>query len=245
MTEQDYRLDIIGLVDSPYRQKFGIPRQPGLCPSIPGRIVMRSTFNDPDAFRGIEDSSHIWVLFIFHHQSTNTWQPLVRPPKLGGNTRRGVFATRSPYRPNRIGQSVVKLETIEISNQQVVLHISGHDLLDGSPVVDIKPYLPYADIIETADSGYPKNHDTSLAPDHYSVTFSDQAQHQCSLWQQQQSGDLSIMLTQLLSQDPRPGYHADKSPDRHYGLRFFDFEVLFSFCNSNIVVDKILPLETN
>ncbi len=230
-----YCCTTIAVVHSPYKEKFGIPRQPGLCPSIPGSIEMLSPFNNIDAFRGLEDSSHIWILFIFHHNTIEKWQPLVRPPKLGGKVRKGVFATRSPYRPNRIGQSVVKLEGIDTNEQKIILRISGHDLLDGTPVIDLKPYIPYSDQIKTAKSNY-----CSL-PDgqNHTVNFSQQALDQCYQWNQQNTGDLKLILSEMLAQDPRPGYHHATQPDRNYGFRLFDFDIKFSSNNNQFTVKNI------
>ena len=221
---ESFSLQKIGVVQSPYKDKFGIPRQPGLCPHIPGVISIIPPFNEIDAFRGLGESSHIWVLFIFHHNTTEEWQPLVRPPKLGGKIRKGVFATRSPFRPNSIGQSVVKLEAIDTDKEKILLQISGHDFLDGTPVIDIKPYIPYSDLVENAKSNYlalPGMQNCKIA-------FTQQALDQCKQWSQHNKGDLKLMLTEILSQDPRPGYHKESQPARDYGFRLFDLEIQFS-----------------
>ncbi len=232
---ESYLLQKIAVVESPFREKFGIPRQPGLCPHIPGVITILPPFNKIDAFRGLEESSHIWVLFMFHHSSTQEWQPLVRPPKLGGKIRKGVFATRSPFRPNRIGQSVVKFEGQETAKNKILLHISGHDFLDGTPVIDIKPYIPYSDQIEAATSNYSLLEDERKCK----IVFSQQALDQCILWNQNNKGDLQLMLSEILEQDPRPGYHKETQPTRDYRFRLFDLEIQFTSKNNLLTVTNI------
>jgi len=144
----------IATVSSCYRTKFGIPRQPGLVSSAVGEIIMLPPYNQREAFRGIEAFSHIWVTFLFHLTQRSTWSPLVRPPRLGGNVKVGVFGTRATHRPNSIGLSVVRLLGVDSSPGRVALRVSGLDLVDGTPVLDIKPYLPYADIVPEATSGF-------------------------------------------------------------------------------------------
>lgn len=148
-------MKIIGHIETDFKEKFGIPRQSGLVKESRGRVLFEKEYNVPEAFRGLEDFSHIWVLWQFSEAVRETWSPTVRPPLLGGNKRMGVFATRSPFRPNSVGLSALKLEGVEFSEKEgVVLHVSGADLLDGTPVYDIKPYLPYADSIPDAVGGF-------------------------------------------------------------------------------------------
>ena len=156
---ESFNFDVIGTIDSPYKEKFAIPRQPGIVTAAQGQLRLTGTANNAELVRGLEQFSHIWLLFVFHGTQAQGWKPLVRPPRLGGNKKLGVLATRSTFRPNPIGMSVVKLDRIEQQNlahnkSQVTLHISGLDLLDGTPIIDIKPYVPYADIIEGAEGGY-------------------------------------------------------------------------------------------
>ena len=161
----------IGQVHSPYKEKFAIPRQPGLVSAAKGTITLTGDANNPELIRELAEFSHIWVLFVFHGTQEQGWKPLVRPPRLGGNKKIGVLATRSTFRPNPIGMSVVKLESIAIEEKQVILHISGIDLLDQTPIIDIKPYVPYSDSLPTAQAGFAQSPpEISL-----SVTFSDMA----------------------------------------------------------------------
>ena len=142
-------LQILGKVESPFKQKFAIPRQPGLAPHAKGIIKIEPPFNQSSAFKGLSEFSHIWVSFVFHETMDKGWKPQVRPPRLGGNDKTGVFATRSTFRPNPLGLSVLKLDKVVLSSTNVELHVSGIDLLDGTPVVDIKPYIPYSDKISS------------------------------------------------------------------------------------------------
>ncbi len=146
-----FRFAPIGIVRSCFREKFGIPRQPGLAPAARATLELLPPHNQPAAVRGLEDFSHVWLVFVFHGVPASRWQPTVRPPRLGGNRRLGVFATRSPFRPNPIGLSVVALDRIVTGQGRVALHLSGVDVLDGTPVLDIKPYLPYADRVPDRD----------------------------------------------------------------------------------------------
>ena len=149
-----YSFDPIGIVHSPFKEKFGIPRQPGLVPEAKARLEVLPPYDRSEAFCGLEDFSHIWVTFVFHEAICTRWQPTVRPPRLGGNRRIGVFSSRSPFRPNPIGMSVVALEGISNIEGKIELQLAGVDLLDGTPVLDIKPYIPYADSLPDARSGF-------------------------------------------------------------------------------------------
>lgn len=208
-------MKIIGHIETDFKEKFGIPRQSGLVKESRGRIVFEKEYNVPEAFRGLEDFSHIWVLWQFSEAVRETWSPTVRPPLLGGNKRMGVFATRSPFRPNSVGLSTLKLEGVEFSEKEgVVLHVSGVDLLDGTPIYDIKPYLPYADSIPDAVGGFTE----SLEERRLEVEFSD------DLLQKVNEGKREA-LRAVLAADPRPSYQND--PEREYGMRFADYEVRF------------------
>jgi len=151
---QGFSLNTIGIIESPYKEKFAIPRQANLVTAAKGRVLLTGQQNNLDIIRDIEQFSHLWLLFIFHGTQAQGWKPLVRPPRLGGNKKTGVLATRSPFRPNPVGMSVVKLDKVSTNKQQIILYISGLDLLDGTPIFDIKPYIPYSDAITTAQSGY-------------------------------------------------------------------------------------------
>ena len=226
----------IGIAHSPFQQKFGIPRQPGLCPSVTGQIELLPPYDHPDTVRGLEGFSHIWIIFIFHAIEKEKWNPLVRPPRLGGNERVGVFATRSTHRPNPIGQSVVKLENIERENNQLILHISGHDLLDGTPILDIKPYLPYVENIPQASSGFLERAD--FIP--LQVSFTEDAKAQCRQWEKTNQQPLCDMLIEILQQDPRPAYHKKTTTTREYGIQLYDLNIRYRLTNNTVKVFEII-----
>lgn len=212
----------IGQVHSPYKEKFAIPRQPGLVSAAKGNITLTGDANNPELIRELAEFSHIWVLFVFHGTQEQGWKPLVRPPRLGGNKKIGVLATRSTFRPNPIGMSVVKLESIAIEEKQVILHISGIDLLDQTPIIDIKPYVPYSDSLPTAQAGFAQSPpEISL-----SVTFSDIAK-QSLIKEAKEYPELANLITQVLCQDPRPAYKQNKLDTKLYGMRLYDFNVVW------------------
>nr|WP_298379198.1 tRNA (N6-threonylcarbamoyladenosine(37)-N6)-methyltransferase TrmO [uncultured Halomonas sp.] len=213
----DFTLTAIGRVASDYPDKFGVPRQPGLAPAGRAILHLLPPFDDPQAVRGLEKVSHLWLTFIFH-RSPQRWTPLVRPPRLGGNTRIGVFATRSTHRPNRLGLSLVRLEKIELENG-VRLHLSGHDLIDGTPVLDIKPYLPWVESHPDAQAGF-----APTPPPNYRVDFSAKAE--AVLVRQDDEKSLRDLIVQVVRQDPRPAYHQD-TPGRVYGVFLRDVNVRF------------------
>lgn len=216
---EHFTLTPIGHVLSDYPDKFGIPRQPGLAPAANARLVLTPPYNDPLVVRGLQDFSHLWLSFIFH-QSPNRWTPLVRPPRLGGNKKVGVFASRSTHRPNRLGLSLVKLVDID-TRQGVVLELQGCDLVSGTPVVDIKPYLPWAESHPHAQAGF-----APQTPPLLGVSFHPMALD--TLSQRQDSTTLHALIEQVLSQDPRPAYKQnDRASNRLYGLRLRDVDVKF------------------
>jgi len=218
-TEQ-ISLDIIAKVNSPYKEKFAIPRQPGLVSAAKGSITLLNDVNVAEIVRGLEQFSHIWLLFIFHCTQEQGWKPLVRPPRLGGNKKLGVLATRSTFRPNPVGMSVVKLDDISIDNKQVTLNISGLDLLDGTPIIDIKPYVPYSDSIYGAQAGF-----AQTSPQNgLKITFIDTVEQYLQGYKQQHP-KLSLLITQVLAQDPRPAYKKDKEDNNIYGIRLYDFNI--------------------
>ncbi|WP_233070656.1 tRNA (N6-threonylcarbamoyladenosine(37)-N6)-methyltransferase TrmO [Motilimonas eburnea] len=213
-------LSEIGLVESPYRQKFGIPRQPGLAPAAKGRIKLLGEVNSPDAFKSIEQYSHLWLIFVFHETMAQGWKPLVRPPRLGGNVKAGVFATRSTFRPNPLGLSVVKNEGIEIIKRQVYLNISELDLLDGTPIVDIKPYLPFADALPHASSDFAPTPPSTQVEVH----FAELAKQQLSIIEVRYP-KLQVLIEQVLLQDPRPAYKRNKADDKVYAVSLYEFNI--------------------
>lgn len=208
----------IGVVHSPFKEKFGIPRQPGLAPLAQADLELFSPYDSPDAVEGLEGCSHLWVVFLFHRGHAG-WSPKVRPPRLGGNRKVGVFATRSPRRPNPIGLSVVRL----LECRPGRLRLAGVDLLDQTPVLDLKPYVPYVDRVDDASNALAQD-----PPEPLRVEFSDEAQRSCLARTQSLGLPLDQLVVQLLSQDPRPAYQQLDS-ERVYGMRLFDFDLRFRF----------------
>jgi len=203
MSENAITFEIIARVHSPYREKFAAPRQPGLAPAAEGFVEMLPPYDRTEAFKGIEQYSHIWLVFLFDQvPAEKAWQPMVRPPRLGGNKKVGVFATRSPFRPNRIGMSVVKLGGIERRSGKLGLVVTGLDLVDGTPVLDIKPYLPYVDRVPACGAGAFEE----APPAGRQVRFSDQARGVAA-----SHPELEELIVQTLALDPRPGYRHGES----------------------------------
>lgn len=202
----------IGIVHSCFTEKFGIPRQPGLAPSARGQLELLPPYNDPQVLEGLEQCSHLWLQFVFHQPPAPAWKTRVRPPRLGGNKSLGVFATRSPLRPNPIGLSVVRLESIERQGGKLWLELSGLDLLDQTPVLDIKPYVPYTDALPQAHNGF-----AEAPPEPLRVVFSARALQQCHSLSQASGQNWESLVRELLQQDPRPQYQA-LDPQRVYGM---------------------------
>ncbi|MGS2718430.1 tRNA (N6-threonylcarbamoyladenosine(37)-N6)-methyltransferase TrmO [Eionea flava] len=225
---ETYTLEPIGYMNTCFPEKFGIPRQPLLAPSAKGVLRLLPPFNDPACVRGLEKSSHVWLSFIFHQHTDQGWKPTVRPPRLGGNEKQGVFATRSSFRPNSLGLSVVALDKVCVDNQQVVLHFSGVDLLDGTPIVDIKPYLSYVDSLPHA-----VNTLAQQAPEIMPVVFSASAELFCKTYGDEVSSaigpvsNLKQLIIDVLQQDPRPAYHQQAVSDaaREYGIALLDCNI--------------------
>jgi tRNA-Thr(GGU) m(6)t(6)A37 methyltransferase TsaA len=220
MTENDFHFSAIAKVHSPYKEKFAIPRQPGLVSAAKGAIELLPEYNDANMLRGLEQYSHLWVIFVFHQTLAQGWKPLVRPPRLGGNAKMGVLATRSTFRPNAIGMSVVKLDGIEQHNKRCLVHISGLDLLDQTPVLDIKPYVPYADALADANS-----HFAQQAQSHaVKVNFTPQAKSQLQRYNHQYP-ELGLLIEQVLAQDPRPAYKKQDECRQEYGMSLYQFNI--------------------
>lgn len=217
---QSFPFEAIGIVHSPFREKFGIPRQPGLVTSAEATLELLPPYNRPEAVKGLEGFSHIWISFVFHGVKRQEWKPTVRPPRLGGNERVGVFASRSTHRPNPIGLSVVELTGIDITDGKVLLKLKGADLLDGTPVLDIKPYIPYADSIADARGGF-----ADKAPDPLlQVTYSSLAEQQ---WTELsvRYPELWHLIIDVLALDPRPAYQVEEG--REYGVSLYDLNIRF------------------
>lgn len=233
------QIDPIGIVDSPYKEKFAIPRQPGLVTAAKGKITLLAPYNQANMVKGLSEFSHVWLLFHFHQTASQGWKPLVRPPRLGGNEKMGVLATRSTFRPNGIGMSVVKLEDIETkvgtSGEQVTLHISALDLLDKTPIIDIKPYIPYADAKQNAEAGFANNAPNTLL----SVYFCPQAQQQL-VKHEKKYNDLTTLIKQVLAQDPRPAYKQKSHDEKIYGIRLYQLNIRWQLqSQSEIIVLSI------
>ena len=222
-------MHVIARIHNDFPTKFGLPRQSGLVSGLRSMIVFEPEYRVPEALRGMEGYSHLWLIWQFHQAERDTWSPTVRPPRLGGNARMGVFATRSPFRPNPIGLSCVKLEAIQQDAKLgTVLIISGADLIDGTPIYDIKPYLPYADCHPEATGGFAhevKDHAVEVViPEEMLAKIPT---------------DKREALQGVLAQDPRPGYQKD--PERVYGFTFAGMEVRFRVAEDVLTVTDILP----
>ncbi|MBQ2737924.1 MAG: tRNA (N6-threonylcarbamoyladenosine(37)-N6)-methyltransferase TrmO [Clostridia bacterium] len=216
----------IATVRNDFKEKFGIPRQSGLCEDIVSRVVFEPEYRCPEALRGITDFSHLWLIFEFSKSIRDSWSPTVRPPRLGGNKRVGVFATRSPFRPSPIGLSSVRLLGLEETPEGTVLLVGGADLLDGTPIYDIKPYLPYTDSHPDASFGYAKD----AMEYELDVVFPDKLLSKIP-------SDKQNALKIILSQDPRPSYINDA--DRVYTFRFADYEISFTVADGTLTVTDV------
>lgn len=237
MMEHYYAITPIGIIHSCYREKFGIPRQPGLVNAQTASIELLPPYNRPETVRELEGFSHIWVSFIFHGVEAGKWSPTVRPPRLGGNEKVGVFASRSTHRPNPLGLSVVELSRIETGDKGVTLHLMGADLLDGTPVVDIKPYIPYVDSLPDARSGF-----ASDAPVRkLQVVFSEQADEAIGRYEEQYP-ELRQLIGESLSYDPRPAYKSNSRERSRGGVHFYEFDVRYEIREETLWVVEIVPL---
>ena len=227
----------IGVIHSPFREKFGIPRQPGLAPAARAILEPIPPYDRPEAFEGLDDFSHIWVLFHFHVTARETWKPTVRPPRLGGNRRVGVFASRSMFRPNPIGLSVVALERIDRSGPRPILHLQGVDLLDGTPVLDIKPYLPWVEALPDARAAYAGKRPGTTMPIRYTPDARKQLNDAAMT-----CPDLPVLVEQILALDPRPAYRTAKDQrERIYGMRLAGFDVRWKTTDAGIEVVAVEP----
>jgi len=223
----EVNIQVIARMRSDFATKFGIPRQSGLVQQLQSTIVFEPEFRNPDALRGIEDFSHLWIIWQFSEAVRQGWSPTVRPPRLGGNTRMGVFATRSPFRPNNLGLSCVKLLGVEHTAQYgTVLHVGGADLMDGTPIFDIKPYIPYADCQRDAVGGF-----TDTAAD-----FILRVNFPGPLLEKLPQGKQDAAI-EVLSHDPRPSYQ--RKPDRIYGLTFAGFDIRFQVQEDLLTVVEV------
>lgn len=229
---ENVTIQVIARMQSDFPTKFGIPRQSGLVDSLRSTIIFEPEFRNPDALRGIAEYSHLWLIWQFSEAVRKDWSPTVRPPRLGGNTRMGVFATRSPFRPNSLGLSSVKIIGLEETAEYgTVIHVAGADLMDGTPIFDIKPYIPYSDCHPDATGGF-----TDTADD-----FVLKVEFPADLLQRIPEGKRQALIG-VLSHDPRPSYQKD--PERIYGLSFAGFDIRFTVKDEILTVCEVISKET-
>ena len=231
---QTVSMKVIAHIRSDFKKKFGIPRQSGLIQELPSTIVFEPEFQNPDALRGLEEWSHLWLIWQFSETIQTHWSPTVRPPRMGGNSRLGVFVTRSPFRPNAIGLSAVRLGCINYHTPEgPTLQVFGADLMDGSPIFDIKPYLPYADSLPHASCHPAFQWEKPLLEVRFPPVLL-----------QRIPTDRQKGLISALAQDPRPSYHANRErPDRIYGFLFHQFDIQFSVAGQILQVHDVVPID--
>lgn len=238
---ENYTFKPVGIIHSCFKEKFAIPRQPGLVKEATATLTMLPPYNRVEALDGIDEFSHLWLSFVFHatfdHNQQAEWKPKVRPPRLGGNQSVGVFASRSMFRPNPIGLSVVELTGVDRTAATPVLHLKGVDLLDGTPVLDIKPYLSYVDAVPNARDGF--------APDapqkKLTVQLSERAQQECTALHDTYP-ELQQLIVHLLELDPRPAYQEKKTPRSEYGMNLYDLNIRWLVNGQNVQVLSITPI---
>ena len=218
MSEDSFELKPIAYIQSCYKQKFGIPRQPGLVKQATAQLVFEPDYSLADSIRGIEQFSHLWIIFLFHKSISRRNKITVRPPRLGGKVKLGVFATRSNFRPNPIGQSVVQFVGVEIKNGRCALNLTGGDFLDGTPVLDIKPYIPYADSVPNARAGFASEPPVKK----YQVIFSQDSLAEIDQASRILPIDLKKLIAELLSYDPRPAHYDGKNLKKEFSTTIFD-----------------------
>ncbi|WP_165310539.1 tRNA (N6-threonylcarbamoyladenosine(37)-N6)-methyltransferase TrmO [Vibrio ziniensis] len=222
----------IATIESPYKEKFAVPRQPRLVPSARARIKLLGELNCLEAVREIEQFSHLWLLFLFDQNLEAGWKPTVRPPRLGGNERVGVLASRSTFRPNGIGMSAVEFLGINKEGDQFFIEVGSVDLVDGTPIVDIKPYIPYSDAIPEAKGGYAESEPLTI-----SVEFSAHAQ--AVLNDLPDSTVKQAVISEVLAQDPRPAYKKNKPDNKQYAVHLYDLNIKFTISDNLVTVTTI------
>ena len=226
-----YQIEPIGIVRSPYKEKFAVPRQPGLVPSARSEIILQGEANALEAVRGLEQFSHLWLLFLFDQNLEAGWRPTVRPPRLGGNERIGVFASRATFRPNGIGMSAVELIGVRQQGSDVIIELGGVDLVDGTPIIDIKPYIPYSDSLPKAHGGFADGEPATLP-----VVFTEKAEGQLT---GKQLARQRAVIEEVLAQDPRPAYKKGKTDTKEYAVHLFDYNVKFTVSNDVVTVTAL------
>ena len=237
---QEINLKPIGVVHSPYKQKFAIPRQPNLVPAGKGTIELFSGYADLNCLREIDKFSHLWILFFFHATAERGWSPTVQPPRLGGQKKVGVFASRSPFRPNPLGLSVLKYIGHESVNGRTTIEVQGIDILDKTPIIDIKPYIPYADSINDARGGYAND----PPRENILIDFTIEAEDQL-LALKLTYPELRELIIQILCQDPRPAWRPKDTDKKQYGMVLYDLNIKWKKVKNGISVIAIRPIETD
>ena len=215
-----FSFEQIGVIRSPYKEKFAVPRQPGIVKDGHGELHLLAPYNQPDALRGLEGFSHLWLLFVFHQTMEGGWRPTVRPPRLGGNARMGVFATRSTFRPNPVGMSLVEIKGITCQKESVILKLGSLDLVDGTPIIDIKPYLPFAEALPDARAGYAQHAPPADMPVFFTTEIADRLQIL-----EKRYPHLQRFISDVLAQDPRPAYRKGEDAGKTYAVWLLDFNV--------------------
>ena len=228
----------IAFIQTPFTQKFGIPRQSHLALNIEGTINFQPEYCNPDYLRGIEQFTHLWLTFGFHQHFNQASSPLVRPPRLGGNKKVGVFASRSSFRPNPIGLSLVRNKKVKVTGGQLQLVVADIDMLNGTPIFDIKPYIPYSDNATQANAGYAEQ----IPKASLTVTFSNEADSHLKAWQSQYP-DLKHLLITMLSLDPRPAYKKTATDEKTYALCVYDLDVEWRVIDDRVLITQIMPIE--
>ena len=227
-----YTIEAIGIIHSCYSEKFGIPRQPGLVKSAKGSIELLAPCDREEMFHELEQFSHIWVQFQFHEIVADGWRPTVRPPWLGGQKRVGVFASRSPHRPNFLGMSVLRYHGLRREKKGLFLDISGMDLLEGTPVFDIKPYVPYSDMLEDASSGFVRFPEQSVE-----ILFTAEAEQECRQYEEETGRVLRTLIEEILFQDPRPA--SQRRKQREYGMLLWEMNIRWAVDGQRFTVFSV------
>lgn len=235
---QGITIQPIGIIHSCFTEKFGIPRQPGMVAAATARLQLLPPYNRREMLRGLEEFSHIWIHFLFHQTIAEGWKPTVRPPWLGGQKRVGVFASRSPHRPNHMGLSAVKLEAVVCAGGTIFLDLSGVDFLDQTPVLDIKPYIPYSDCLEFASCSYAHGIQPEVA-----IAFSAEALVFCQFYQKETGRDLQQLIIGMLRHDPRPA--SQKKTKDQFGMLLWDVNIRWRVDEGGFLVEKCVRITSN
>ncbi|HDR1131391.1 tRNA (N6-threonylcarbamoyladenosine(37)-N6)-methyltransferase TrmO [Pasteurella multocida] len=238
MSDLSLQLHAIGIIHTPYKEKFSVPRQPNLVQDGTGILELLPPYNQAETVRGLAQFSHLWLIFQFDRVATGKWRPTVRPPRLGGNQRVGVFASRSTHRPNPLGLSKVELRRVECQNGKVRLHLGAVDLVDGTPIFDIKPYLAYADSEPEAKSGFAQEKPECTLQ----VIFSEKAQNALQKIEKKRP-HFKRFITEVIAQDPRPAYQKMQSLERVYGIRLHEFNIRWKMETTEEQQARILDIE--